>query len=307
MADDAAHAFVLAIRLVDFAAQPVADQAASRERLEAMIARAIAGIPPAERIVLDAAEGAVVVFLGDAAAALAAGDAALAAAADGAAPVALGLNAGPAKPVNATGHANVIGDGVAAALATAGFATAGELLATRAFRDAVSPDHADRFADAGERTDASLRPHQVYRCKPAAPSHAPGRRRLLRTLATSAVVLLAGGAAVRTIRQGAAERRKPARVALAITPWAEVSVDGVARGRTPPLQTLELPAGRHTIAIRHGNAAPLLLDLDLEPGEETTVRHAFAVPPQAPAAKPRAPQQQSLPERVRGFFRNLGR
>jgi hypothetical protein len=294
MADDTAHASVLALRVVDYATRPVAAQASARERLEAVILRALAGIPEVDRVVLDTADGAAVVFLGGAAQALAAADAArVAAGAD--LPLALGLNAGPVRPVIESGRANVIGDGIAAALAAAGFAAAGEALASRDFRDAAGSPLADRFAAAGTRTDASLRLHELHACTPAPDPRRAGRRRALRIAAVAGAALLAGGAAVRVTRDAVARRGRPARVALAITPWAEVTVDGVAHGRTPPLKTLELAPGRRTIALRHGAAPPLTLELDLKPGEETTVRHSFTAPP--------ARQQ---PQTLRGFLRSLG-
>ncbi len=194
-----------------------------------------------------------------------------------------------------SGRANVIGDGVAAALAAAGFAAAGETLASRDFRDAAGSPLADRFAAAGTRTDASLRLHELHACTPAPDPRRAGRRRALRIAAVAGAALLAGGAAVRVTRDAVARRGRPARVALAITPWAEVTVDGVAQGRTPPLKTLELAPGRRTIALRHGAAPPLTLELDLKPGEETTVRHSFTAP---------APRQQ--PQTLRGFLRSLG-
>lgn len=309
MADDAAHASLLAIRLVDFAVQPVAAQAAMRERLEGVIARCIAGLPPAGRVVLDAAEGAVLVGLGGPLAMLDTAQAALAAARSAGLAAALGLNAGPVKVAAENGRPNVVGDGVGAALAAAGFAAAGEILASRAFRDAAiaaAPGSEDRFALAGEKADASLRLHELYRCRPAAGMQ-PGRRRLVRTLGASALVLLGGGFAVRVARQDAIRRRQPATVALEITPWADISVDGAAQGRTPPLTRLDLAPGRHTVAIRHGTAAPLILDLDLKPGEQTTVRHAFAVPPPATAARAAKPRPApTFEEKVRSFVRRLG-
>jgi serine/threonine-protein kinase len=119
----------------------------------------------------------------------------------------------------------------------------------------------------------------------------------LRIAAVAGATLLAGGVAVRTTRNIVAQRTRPARVALAITPWADITVDGVAQGRTPPLKTLELAPGQRTIALRHGSAPPLTLELDLKPGEQTTVSHSFGAP------KPR-PQQPANP--VRSFFRGLG-
>lgn len=294
MADDTATAFVLALRLVDYATRPVADQAVLREHLEALLAGALARIPDADRIVLDAPEGAVAVLLGGPAQALAVADAVRGSDADRAA-LALGLNAGPVRPVTESGCANVIGDGITAALATASFASPGELLASRAFRDAAGAALAERFVASGARTDQSLRLHELYGCTDAPYPRRASRRRSLRLVMLAGLVLLPAGVLVRATRTVVAARGQPARVALQITPWAEVTVDGQERGRTPPMKLLELPPGRRTIVLRHASSPPLTLELELKPGEETTVRHAFLAPP---ARQPSNP--------VRSFLRSLG-
>ena len=43
----------------------------------------------------------------------------------------------------------------------------------------------------------------------------------------------------------------PARIELAVNPWGEVFVDGKSRGVSPPLRTLEISPGSHTIEIRN--------------------------------------------------------
>jgi hypothetical protein len=296
MADDTATASVLAIRLVDYATRPVADQAALRERLEALIRHALSGIPDADRIVLDTDDGGLVVLLGGPLQALAVADAARAGAASDGLAIALGLNAGPVKQVAESGRDNLIGDGIAAALATAGFAGGGELLASRAFRDAAGAPSAARFLAAGSRTDQSLRLHELFACTPPPDARRASRRRALRIAGVAGVALLGAGIATRVTREVVAARGRPARVALEITPWAEVIVDGKDRGRTPPLKTLDLPPGRRTIVLRHGPAQPLVLELDLKPGEQTTVRHAFGP----------APSRAQQPNALRSFLRGLG-
>src|SRR3954449_3068149 len=41
------------------------------------------------------------------------------------------------------------------------------------------------------------------------------------------------------------------RIELAVLPWGEILVDGKSRGVSPPLRTLDIPAGSHTIEIRN--------------------------------------------------------
>jgi serine/threonine-protein kinase len=64
-------------------------------------------------------------------------------------------------------------------------------------------------------------------------------------------------------------------VALAVTPWGSVYVNGDARGTTPPLTQLTLPAGRHTIEIRNGDQAPYLAQVDITPERPQQIRHRF--------------------------------
>jgi eukaryotic-like serine/threonine-protein kinase len=64
-------------------------------------------------------------------------------------------------------------------------------------------------------------------------------------------------------------------VALAVTPWGEVLVDGVMYGVSPPLTQLTLPAGKHTVEIRNGSFPPFVLEIDLAAGEKIQLQHRF--------------------------------
>lgn len=64
-------------------------------------------------------------------------------------------------------------------------------------------------------------------------------------------------------------------VALAVAPWGTVYVNGDARGTTPPLTQLTLPAGRYTIEIRNGERAPYIAQLDVTPERPQQIRHRF--------------------------------
>ena len=65
---------------------------------------------------------------------------------------------------------------------------------------------------------------------------------------------------------------------LVIKPRGDVFVDGVARGSVSPLTRLEVPPGRRHLQVKNGNAKPLDLRLDLQPGEQRTITHAFPRP-----------------------------
>ena len=65
------------------------------------------------------------------------------------------------------------------------------------------------------------------------------------------------------------------RVQLAILPWGEIFVDGKSRGVSPPLKTLELSAGNHTIEVRNANFPPHVEKVVVRAGEHVPVRHRF--------------------------------
>jgi serine/threonine protein kinase len=62
---------------------------------------------------------------------------------------------------------------------------------------------------------------------------------------------------------------------LDIKPWAEVRVDGVRKGISPPVKQLTLPAGRHTIELRNGASAPVTKQLEVRADRKTVVRQQF--------------------------------
>ena len=64
-------------------------------------------------------------------------------------------------------------------------------------------------------------------------------------------------------------------VVLAIKPWAEVRVDGVARGHSPPLKQLNLPAGRHTIELLNPASPPVKQQIEVRANQQTTVSQQF--------------------------------
>lgn len=283
---NALPASVVFLRLADFGAKPVAEQARLKEGLEDALEAAIAPLDAARRIVLDAPEGAAVVVLDGAETALALGER-LGATATGL-PLAVGINHGPVRLAAPGAHGPaLVGDALAASAAVAEFAQPGAMLVSRSFRDALAesaPERAEALRPSGTYTDATVRAHELF-----APggAQAGSRRRRAFVLGTLGVFgILAAGVAVRRTRHARAERsRQPALLALAVRPWGDVYVDRERRGRTPPLEQLEVPAGRHTIEVRNGDNAPLTLQVDLQPGQSMTVRHAFPPPP-SPVATP---------------------
>jgi class 3 adenylate cyclase len=66
-----------------------------------------------------------------------------------------------------------------------------------------------------------------------------------------------------------------ARVELAVLPWGEVLVDGKTRGVSPPLRSLDIPAGSHTIEIRNSTFPSHVAKVNVKAGEAIRIRHRF--------------------------------
>jgi serine/threonine-protein kinase len=64
-------------------------------------------------------------------------------------------------------------------------------------------------------------------------------------------------------------------VLLAISPWGEVFVDGAGKGTSPPLTSLNLPVGKHTIEVRNGDAPPYVVNVQVEADNPVRVRYKF--------------------------------
>lgn len=67
----------------------------------------------------------------------------------------------------------------------------------------------------------------------------------------------------------------PGVVQLAISPWGQVEVDGVAAGTTPPLSRLTLSAGKHQIVVRNEDFPPLSVSVTVADDKPVTLRHRF--------------------------------
>lgn len=64
-------------------------------------------------------------------------------------------------------------------------------------------------------------------------------------------------------------------VQLAISPWGQVEVDGVAAGITPPLSRLSLPSGKHRIVVRNEDFPPFATTVTVNDEKPVTLRHRF--------------------------------
>jgi hypothetical protein len=68
---------------------------------------------------------------------------------------------------------------------------------------------------------------------------------------------------------------RPATLRLMVTPWAEVWVDGVRRGVTPPMTTLALTPGPHRIELRNPAAETVVRRVDAKAGQTVEIAHRF--------------------------------
>jgi hypothetical protein len=266
------HAHVAFLRIPGFDARSVAEQASLKDRLEGRVRAALSGIPEAERIVLDADDGVALVLFGAPSRALRIaqslrGEEAF---------LHVGLNHGPLALTDAGPGARVFGDGLASAAAAARFATPERILVTQDFMRALeqaSPELAPDLVGAGEFTDTRVRQHLLYTPDPH--RRVQRRRRYAVQLVGGVLAILLLGLVAREV-QHRFFPPAPAVVTLAVKPRGDIYVDGNARGRSPPLTRLELPAGRHVVTVRNAGFPPLEITLNLKPGEETTITHTFA-------------------------------
>lgn len=199
---------VLWATLTAYAEADVRTQVDQREALHRAAARALDGVPPEDRIVLETDLGLAVCFLGGPPVAARAAGTLLTPDEGGTVPpLALGLSHGPVAVLSeADSVPRLIGDGVVVAERMAGFAATGQVLASRAFTDAAAPGRVrDRaFRALGSRTDAQLRAHEVFELLPDGASVLPpraasettsavqGLRRTGPLAAVAAVVAVAG-------------------------------------------------------------------------------------------------------------------
>jgi class 3 adenylate cyclase len=82
-------------------------------------------------------------------------------------------------------------------------------------------------------------------------------------------------AAAPAVAPAPAAAASPARLELAVNPWGEVFVDGKSRGVSPPLRTLEISPGSHTIEIRNSTFPSHTQKVDIKPGDAVKIRHRF--------------------------------
>jgi hypothetical protein len=192
------YASVAFLKIQDFARRPATEQARLRAQLQAVVAVTAAEIPPAGRVMLDAADGAAIVVLDDPRAALRLAERALTAVAVGL-PLSAGLNHGALQLAARKNSEGMTGDGIAVAASVAAFAGASRILASRAFRDAMAeaaPGREALLAPAGTFNDPGLRAHELYTPNTRALGRRSRRYNVVALLL--AICLIGGGIALRS-------------------------------------------------------------------------------------------------------------
>jgi class 3 adenylate cyclase len=160
----AALASIVFFKIHEFAQRSVSEQARLRAQLEAVVAVTIAPLAPPNRIVLEAADGAVVVVIGDPSGALRLAEQALAATAAGL-PLAIGINHGAIQTEDTRNASGLTGDGIAVAASIAAFAASGGMLISRSFRSAITaaaPGSEASLFPAGIFSDDALREYELF-------------------------------------------------------------------------------------------------------------------------------------------------
>jgi nucleoid-associated protein YgaU len=69
--------------------------------------------------------------------------------------------------------------------------------------------------------------------------------------------------------------KAPGRLELAVNPWGEIFVDGQSRGVSPPMRTLEISPGSHTIEIRNSTFPSHVEKVVIKSGDAVRIRHRF--------------------------------
>lgn len=156
----------------------------------------------------------------------------------------------------------------------------------------VAPPAAMQMATEGEPAIAAAAPAPPPAPSSTPPADAPDKRR-----STASATLPTRGigatrrVVARDIPQGQAqpvEEPSPAQAApvsaapaaeglvlLAVSPWAEVEVDGRSQGTAPPLSRLALSEGSHRITLRNADFAPMTVQVEVSADKPVTLRHRF--------------------------------
>jgi class 3 adenylate cyclase len=103
----------------------------------------------------------------------------------------------------------------------------------------------------------------------------PAKHRAKRSVAAAPSTLEAGSAKSSAPRPAVTPVAGAGVIQLAILPWGEVFVDGRRRGVSPPLRSVTLPAGPHTVEVRNTSFPTHSQRVVVRAGDPVRVRHRF--------------------------------
>lgn len=174
---------------------------------------------------------------------------------------------------------------------------------------AVGQSIPHKFTDAPHSADGPAADYKaIYGVASGSPAARAGenpgsRKKLLAGVSLLALAIVGAAVMLRLGRSGSEEAGSPSRpvaaakspqaspkespkepprdapakatVSLLIVPWGEVWVDGQKRGVSPPLKSLSLASGMHTVEIRNSKLPVHLEKIDVKPGAQIKIRHTF--------------------------------
>ncbi len=135
---------------------------------------------------------------------------------------------------------------------------------------------------------AEALPAMVLTTAPSTTTVAPGTATIA-LASTATVAILAGGASTdlsasqvnassinaSAIAASATTAPSTARLRISITPWGEVEIDGKKMGVSPPLTSLTLEPGPHTIVVRNSDFTSYTFKIKSVAGKTDSVVHKF--------------------------------
>lgn len=160
---------IMFLDLVAYSTHSVDQQVAIKTLFNELINKAIGGVDPLSRILLDTGDGAAICFLGDPEEALRSAlilRDLLVQKYGQKLSMRVGLHMGPVRMLmDINNRVNVVGDGINVAQRIMDFSSANQITVSRAYFDVISriSDGADRmFEYLGPRFDKHKRPHEIY-------------------------------------------------------------------------------------------------------------------------------------------------
>lgn len=298
-------ASVIVLAVHDLTRRTVAEQGRIRTQIEDLVRGALRLVPAERRIVLDAPQGTVVALLDRRRAALELAERVQAGAAD--LPLCIGINYGPVTIVEDANRGQaLVGDGITAGMTMAQAAAPGRMIASRPFQEALqadAPDSAARLGPAGLHTDAQVRTHELFTLDQRTVRSRRKRLAIAGVMAFAGILML--GVVARMALYGSGLRAAPAVIEFQVTPRGDVYMDGVLKGKSPPLTRLEIAPGRHTIEIRNSQYPPLKVEINPGAAEEMTIAHSFSS--RSAGAKSSKDGDKSVRESAREGWRSFRR